>query len=218
MTIVFDVIGTLFSLNQVRRVLLDLSIREELLEIWFLRLLHSAASCTMLGNYQPFGKLMPATLRQSLTVHGYDGNLTAKILPAFNDLQLWEDAKSCLNELKQQNYQLIALTNGSKENTVHLMNQASILEHFDEIFSCDDIKACKPHPTPYKRVLNQLNIPPEEAYMVAAHAWDIMGAHAVGMQTIWISQLESIWPFSGNPPGEALSNLEQVKKFFDKSM
>jgi len=211
MVIVFDVIGTLFSLHQVRSVLRKSNVRDGFLEMWFSRLLHSAATCTMLGNYQSFSELMPSTLRQSLIQQGYAEELTDKIMLAFKNLQLWDDAQSCLTELKQQSHQLIALTNGSEQSTHHLMEQAGILNHFDAIYSCDAVKSCKPHPKPYQLVFKEHAIAPGESCMVAAHAWDIMGAHAAGMKTIWVSRLETIWPYPGNPPDEIAAHLKGVK-------
>ena len=90
----------------------------------------------------------------------------------------------------------------------------AILENFDAIYSCDEVGVCKPHPAPYQLVLNQSKSEPQNSYMVAAHAWDIMGAQAVGMKTLWISRMEKRWPFPGNPPGKVVNNLEEMRNNF----
>src|SRR3954453_21241394 len=58
-----DVMGTLFDLSAPRRRLGDLGAPPATLEAWFGRLLHTAATVTLIDDYRPFPDLAsPATV------------------------------------------------------------------------------------------------------------------------------------------------------------
>ena len=48
--------------------------------------------------------------------------------------------------------------------------------------------------------------------MVAAHAWDVQGAAAVGLRTIWVSRVEKAWGFPARPPGVTAASLGDVPR------
>jgi 2-haloacid dehalogenase len=65
-----------------------------------------------------------------------------------------------------------------------------------QALSCELAKAYKPAPEVYRLALDAAGCAPERVLMVAAHAWDLRGAQAVGMRTAYISR-----PV-GDPPKE----------------
>ena len=60
--------------------------------------------------------------------------------------------------------------------------------------SAADFGRWKPAPAPYLAGCLALGLPPDEVTMVAAHSWDIHGAHRAGLRTAWITRLESVRP------------------------
>ena len=52
---------------------------------------------------------------------------------------------------------------------------------------------------------------PAEATLVAAHAWDIVGARAAGLESIWVDRLERRWPLPVAEPRRAASLLEAAE-------
>ena len=36
--------------------------------------------------------------------------------------------------------------------------------------------------------------------MIAAHAWDIVGARAAGLDVVWVDREEQVWPFPLDQP------------------
>jgi len=69
-----------------------------------------------------------------------------------------------------------------------------------DVVSCDEVRRFKPHPAPYELALSRVGAP---ATMVAAHAWDIIGARAVGLDAVWIDRQEHEWPFPLAPAARA---------------
>lgn len=52
--------------------------------------------------------------------------------------------------------------------------------------SAEDARAYKPAPEVYELALDAAGRPAERVLMVAAHAWDLRGAQAVGMRTAYV--------------------------------
>jgi 2-haloacid dehalogenase len=57
------------------------------------------------------------------------------------------------------------------------------------------VQAYKPDPRPYRLVLDTVG----ESTLVAAHAWDCVGAVHAGMQAVWVNRSERVWPFPTEP-------------------
>lgn len=54
------------------------------------------------------------------------------------------------------------------------------------LFSSELLGVYKPARESYERVLDFVGVRPEESVMVAAHAYDVRGAKAVGMRTVYV--------------------------------
>jgi hypothetical protein len=58
--VIFDVLGTLFSLDAVRTKLSELGAPPATVEAWFERTLHSALTLTTIGEFRPFRENRPS--------------------------------------------------------------------------------------------------------------------------------------------------------------
>lgn len=210
MWVVFHVVGTLFSLDRIRAAFRAQDVPEEVLPLWFARLLQGAMAATLAERYVPFREMADASLRQMLALKGLPEVPASPILQSMRELEPWEDTQACLSEVRKSGYRLIALTNSGAEAAKALLRKAGFAEMFDAVLSAGDAQACKPHPAPYRMALARMGTPPEEACMVAAHGWNVVGAHSAGLRTIWVSRLEKRWPFPGKPPGAAVPALAGV--------
>lgn len=196
-TVVFDIIGTCFSLDQPRRRLRGLDAPDYALNLWFGQTLRDAFALSHAGSYQPLKQVLEAELPRTLKVLGIaasDSEL-AWVLNSFSELELQPDALECFAHLKESGWKLVALTNGSEESTHKLLEKAGAIQHFSQILSCDAVQKTKPHPDVYALVKPEGE---ENIWMVAAHAWDIMGAVLAGLKTAFITQEEkdylSVYP------------------------
>lgn len=211
MLVIFDVVGTLFSLDRLRTSFKAQGLPPELLPWWFGRLLQSAMAATLADRYLPFRQAAEASLKQVLAVANRPEKLAAPILSEMKALTPWPDAAECL-EMLHRRHRLVALTNSSVDAAEGLIGKAGLRNFFQDVLSTDDVRACKPDPRPYRMALDRLGCNPSEAWMVAAHGWDILGADAVGMRTVWIDRVEQRWPFPGHPPDLTASDLTQVAR------
>ena len=91
----------------------------------------------------------------------------------------------------------MTLTNGARDSTEQLLERGGLRGHVEQVLSCDEVEAFKPHRAPYELALERVG---GHATMVAAHGWDIVGARAAGLDTIWVDREEREWPFPLDEP------------------
>jgi 2-haloacid dehalogenase len=197
-TVVFDIIGTCFSLDKPRQRLVELDAPPQALQLWFAQTLRDAFALSHAGSYRPLKEVLQAELPRTLKVLGIEvdkeqGRTLSRpaslthIVNAFSELEPQPEALEAFRLLTTAGWKVVALTNGSEDSTHKLLERANVLEYFSSIFSCDAIHKTKPHPDVYALAKQDVE---GDIWMVAAHAWDIAGAACAGLRTVFINQEE----------------------------
>ena len=215
--VVFDIIGTCFSLEKPRQQLIALGAPSYALELWFAQALRDAFALSHAGGYQPLKEILQAELPRTLKLLDIDLNSEAveRVMTTFNELDLQPGAKEAFRMLTDAGWNLVALTNGSEQSTNNLLERARVKNYFTKVYSCDAIATTKPNRAVYKMIYSD-NL--AETWLVAAHAWDIAGAKQVGMKTAFVSQLERDYLAVYPQPEIAVTNLpEAAQKIIDSS-
>lgn len=196
-TVVFDIIGTCFSLDLPRQRLVELGAPDYTVQLWFAQTLRDAFALSHAGGYRPLKEVLEAELPRTLKMIGVEASSVelSRVVTSFAELEPQPGALEAFRILVEAGWKLVALTNGSEESTRKLLDRAGALQRFGSILSCDAIQKTKPHPDVY-------DLPKQDAdgdvWMVAVHAWDIAGAARAGLRTAFITQEEkeylSIYP------------------------
>lgn len=202
--IIFDVNETLLDLAPLRRsVSQALPGGEELLPLWFSTMLHYSLVETLIGDYHDFGQIGTAALMMVASSKGVelDSAVASKaIAGTITQLPAYPDVVPSLQALRAAGFRVVSLTNSSNAGVAAQFEYAGLTTYFDRRFSVEDVRAYKPDPRPYRWVLKQLDIQPEDALMVAAHAWDLAGAKAVGLQTAFVQRPGTVaYPLTARP-------------------
>ncbi len=100
------------------------------------------------------------------------------------------DAVATLQALRNQGYRLGIISNASDDdNTQALVDKAGVRPYFEYIMSSAVFGRRKPDPAIFRDALAHFGVKPERAVMVGDnYEADIEGAHAAGMQGIWITR------------------------------
>jgi 2-haloacid dehalogenase len=210
MLLVFDLVGTLLSLDAVGAAMRRRRVPETLLEIWFARLLLGATTHSLIDRSASFSELARTTLEQVLASHDLPLELVEPILTSLTELEPEPAAEASLRRLADAGHRLAVLTNSDPEAAEKLVSRHGLHAHFEQVLSVAEARAFKPHPAPYRMALARLGVAPSEACLVAAHAWDVLGAASVGMRTVWIRANEQRWPWPGSPPDLQVADLNEV--------
>ena len=187
--VVFDIIGTCFSLEKPRQQLIKLGAPDFALELWFSQALRDAFALSHAGGYQPLKEILQAQLPRTLRTFEIelDSEQLSRVIKTLGELELQPTATEAFEVLDKFGWHIVTLTNGSKDSTLNLLERVNVRKYFSEVYSCDAIAKTKPHPDVYQ-IISADNL--ANVWMVAAHAWDIAGAIRVGMKTAFVSQLE----------------------------
>ncbi|MBT1070770.1 HAD-IA family hydrolase [Pelotalea chapellei] len=206
MVAVFDLCGTLFSLDPITARMG----RDAQDDCWFQGVLVTAMAATLAERYLPFRDATELALTNFVETQGPVDVSIPELLELFKQLPPAEGAEACLKSLAKAKVRLAVLTNGSRPAAIALLQHSGLADYFEVVVSTDDVEKCKPHPAPYRYVLDRLKADPEECWMVSSHSWDICGAAAAGMHTIWVMKRERLWPFAGLLPETAVTSLGEV--------
>ena len=188
-TVVFDIIGTCFSLDKPRQRLLELGAPPHALQLWFAQTLRDAFALSHAGSYRSLKEVLEAELPRTLKMLGIeaDEEQLERVMNAFSELEPQPSALEAFRILTTAGWKLVALSNGSEDSTRKLLERANALEYFASIYSCDAIQKTKPHPDVYALAKQDAS---GDVWMVAVHAWDIAGAACAGLRTAFITQEE----------------------------
>lgn len=206
---IFDLVGTLFSLDAVTE-RLEREGARGLSDCWFQEIIQSAMAATLAERYLPFREVVEITLTNLLEIRGLTEVSVPGVLEAFNELRPADGAYDCLKRLSRDGVRLAVLTNSAKPSAVALLKRSGLADFFELVISTDEVEKCKPHPSSYRFILDRLDAEPEDTWMAASHGWDIYGAAAAGLHTVWVMKRDRRWPFPGLPPGSTVSTLEEI--------
>lgn len=142
------------------------------------------------GGVRPFAEHLRAALTVIAAQDGLDPSGIETAMRAAATLPAWPDAAPALEDLRRGNFRLAVLTNSGAEAGERTLDAAGLLQHVDVVLGVDAVGTFKPDPRTYEHAIAELRAEPEEIVLVAAHAWDVAGAHAAGLRTAWVSRGE----------------------------
>ena len=109
-----------------------------------------------------------------------------EVMQAWQQLSPHADVAEGLRRLKSR-YRLVALSNGEQSYLEHLERERMRFG-FDALISVQQAGFFKPHPAVYRTGATLLGLEPDQIMMVAAHAFDIMGARACGYRGAYVNR------------------------------
>lgn len=116
----------------------------------------------------------------------YEAEAVREFMQVYLALRPYPDAIEGLKSLGAR-YKLVALSNGEQWYLERLLENNVPVE-FDAIISVDQVGQFKPSPGIYRKAVQRLRCEPGEIMMVAAHAFDILGAQACGFKGAYVNR------------------------------
>ncbi|WP_026875773.1 haloacid dehalogenase type II [Jiangella gansuensis] len=107
-------------------------------------------------------------------------------------LDPWPDSVRALDRIAAR-FPVVGLSNASRTALTRISAHAGLRWH--QVLSAEDARSYKPHADVYRLAIANADSSPDRLLMVAAHAWDLRGAQAMGMRTAYVER-----PV-GDPPG-----------------
>ncbi|MYS89584.1 MULTISPECIES: haloacid dehalogenase type II [Streptomyces] len=136
-----------------------------------------------------------------------DPAAVARLATAGQRLPPWPDSAAGLERLARW-FPLVGLSNASRTALLRLNAHAGLRWH--QALSAEAARAYKPAPEVYRLALDAAGCPPERVLMVAAHAWDLRAAQAVGMRTAHVRRPVGDPPASDDAFDWRFDELDQL--------
>ena len=216
--IVFDVNETLLDVGalapQFQRVFGNAGVAQE----WFSNVVLYSQVATIAGPYVEFGTIARGALDMTAVAHGVTLAPTDRdgILRGLVSLPVHPDVPDGLQKLRASGFRLITLTNSAPAAVEQQLKNAGIGEYFERSFSVDAVRKFKPAAEVYRLVATELQVAPPQLRLVAAHAWDVLGAMRAGCAAAFVKRPgKALFPLADTPDivGPDLRNVaDQIVK------
>ena len=111
-----------------------------------------------------------------------------RILAGTRTLPAHPDVRPALERLRKEGFRTVTLTNSAPAAVAQQLQFAGLADLFEASYSVDAVKRFKPAAEPYRYAAQQLGVTTGELRLVAAHAWDVLGALQAGCVAAFVAR------------------------------
>jgi 2-haloacid dehalogenase len=209
---VFDVNETLLDLGALdphfERIFGDASTRQA----WFGQFLALWLTEMVTGEYKDFGTIGGGALEMVAERQGVDLSDEDKqqILGGMQELPPHPEVEESLSRLRDADIRLAALTNSTQQVADEQINNSGLRDYFEQGLSADAVQRLKPALEPYRMAAESLGVEVGQVRLVAAHAWDVVGAMRAGCAAAFVARPGMVLNPLADPPDVVGSDLREV--------
>ncbi len=210
--IIFDAYGTLFDVNSAAE-----KCKERLgdkwegfANYWRTTQLEYTWLRSLMRRHKDFWQITEDSLDKSMNFYNIDNSMRSELLNLYKVLSPFKEVKDALKKLKQSNYKLAILSNGTPDLLNELVVSNQLKDIFDDIFSVEEVGIFKPDSKVYDLPINKYNIEKSEVLFLSANTWDVSGAGNYGYNTVWVNRNNNIFDKLDFEPNKQISNLSEL--------
>jgi len=213
-SIIFDAYGTLFDVNSAAKKCKDKigNQWENFANFWRTTQLEYTWLRSLMKRHKNFWQVTEDSLDKSMKVFGIDAALKNDLLNLYKALSPYPEVKEVLEKLKNKNYRLAILSNGTPSLLGELVQSNDLNNLFDDLFSIEDVKIYKPDSKVYDLPVKKYNIKPDEVTFLSANTWDVSGGGNYGYNAVWVNRNNAIFDNLDFTPKNEVNNLTQLLK------
>ena len=210
--IIFDAYGTLFDVNSAAEKCQDKigTKWENFSNYWRTTQLEYTWLRSLMKRHKDFWQVTEDSLEKSMNAFKIDKAMKNELLNLYKALNTFPEVKDVLNKLKEKNYKLAILSNGTPALLNELVKSNNLDNIFDDIFSIEEVGIYKPDAKVYDMPIKKYKIQKEEVVFLSANTWDISGGGNYGYSSIWVNRNNSIFDNLDYKPKDEVKNLNQL--------
>ena len=210
--LVFDAYGTLFDVNSAANKCKEKIGEdwEKFANFWRTTQLEYTWLRSLMGRHRDFWKITEDSLEKSMQVFGVNKNMKNELLNLYKVLSPYPEVKNVLETLKDQNFKLAILSNGTPSLLNELVSSNDLNNLFDDLFSVEEVKVFKPASKVYEIPTKKYNIKASQITFLSANTWDVSGAGNFGYNSVWVNRNKSKFDLLDYQPKNEVSNLTQL--------
>ena len=209
--IIFDAYGTLFDVNSAAEKCKDKigSKWESFSNYWRTTQLEYTWLRSLMKRHKDFWKITEDSLDKSMKVFNINPNMKSELLDLYKILSPYPEVEETLQLLKEKNYKLSILSNGTPSLLNELVSSNN-LKVFDDIFSVEEVGIFKPDSKVYDIPVKKYKIEKREVAFLSANTWDVSGGGNYGFNAIWVNRNNIIFDNLDYSPENQINNLKHL--------
>ena len=209
--IIFDAYGTLFDVNSAAEKCKDKigSKWENFSNYWRTTQLEYTWLRSLMKRHKDFWEITEDSLDKSMKVFNINPNMKSELLDLYKILSPYPEVKETLQLLKEKNYKLSILSNGTPSLLNELVSSNN-LRVFDDIFSVEEVGIFKPDSKVYDIPVKKYKIEKSEVAFLSANTWDVSGGGNYGFNAIWVNRNNIIFDNLDYSPENQINNLKHL--------
>tara|TARA_A100001011_G_scaffold294258_1_gene306334 strand:- start:2509 stop:3168 length:660 start_codon:yes stop_codon:yes gene_type:complete len=211
-SVIFDAYGTLFDVNSAAEKCKDkIGVKwEAFANFWRTTQLEYTWLRSLMKRHKNFWQITEESLDKSMKVFGIEMVMKNDLLNLYKVLSPYPEVKEVLKNLKDKNYKLAILSNGTPTLLNELVRSNQLNDLFDDLFSVEDVKIYKPDSRVYDLPVKKYKIRPKEVTFLSANTWDVSGGGNYGYNAVWVNRNNNIFDNLDFKPKNEVNNLTQL--------
>ena len=193
--IIFDAYGTLFDVNSAAEKCKDRigDKWEGFANFWGTTQLEYTWLRSLMKRHKDFWQITEDSLDKSIKTYKIDPLMKNELLDLYKTLSSYKEVHDVLTKLKEKNFKLAILSNGTPSLLDKLVKSNKLENLFDDIFSIEQVGIYKPDSKVYDMPINKYQIEKNEVAFLSANTWDVSGGGNYGYNSLWVNRNNSIF-------------------------
>ena len=207
--IIFDAYGTLFDVNSAAEKCRDRigDKWESFANFWRTTQLEYTWLRSLMKRHKDFWQITEESLDKSIKTYKIDPSMKNDLLDLYKALSPYKEVKEVLKKLKEKNFKLAILSNGTPSLLDGLVKSNNFENLFDDLFSIEQVGIYKPDSKVYDMPIKKYKIEKNDVVFLSANTWDVSGGGNYGYNSIWVNRNNNIF-----------DNLDFVPKYQIKTL
>ena len=210
--IIFDAYGTLFDVNSAAEKCKDKigDKWEPFANFWRTTQLEYTWLRSLMKRHKDFWQITEDSLDKSMMAFNINPKMKDELLNLYKVLSPFQEVPETLKTLKEKNFKLAILSNGTPSLLNQLVKSNNLDNLFDDLFSIEEVKIYKPDSKVYDLPIKKYEIKKNEVAFLSANTWDVSGAGNYGYNAIWVNRNNNIFDYLDYKPNNQIKNLSEL--------
>ena len=210
--IIFDAYGTLFDVNSAAEKCKDKigDKWEDFANYWRTTQLEYTWLRSLMGRHKDFWQITEDSLDKSMKTFSIDDSMKNELLNLYRVLSPFKEVPETLKKLKEKNFKLAILSNGTPSLLKELVKSNNLDNLFDDLFSIEEVGIYKPDSKVYDLPIKKYKIKSNEVAFLSANTWDVSGGGNYGYNSIWVNRNNNIFDKLDYSPKHQIKQLGEL--------
>jgi len=214
--IIFDAYGTLFDVNSAAERCKDKigDKWESFANYWRTTQLEYTWLRSLMKRHKNFWQVTEDSLDKSMKAYEIDSSMKNELLDLYKILSPFTEVPEVLKSLKEKNFKLAILSNGTPALLEQLVKSNNLENLFNDIFSVEEVSIYKPDSKVYDIPIKKYQISKNEIAFLSSNTWDVAGGGNYGYNSIWVNRNRNIFDNLDYNPNYIIKDLSELTQLF----